>query len=252
VRSSFAQVSPISTGNTREPREMSVSPGTLLIIDDDEVLIDLLTKYFAKHGWAVLSATSPDEGIRILKEKAPRLIVLDVMLPDKDGFQTCREIRSFSQVPIIMLTARGEVTDRVVGLEMGADDYLSKPFEARELLARMQSILRRSGGEKSAEDKLRFGALEIDTFKRMASLRGTTVELTTTEFDVLALFAKNPGKVMNRNEVMDQLRGINWQAFDRSIDVVVSRIRHKLHDDAKNPIYLKTVWGSGYVFVGKE
>ena len=231
-----------------------MTTGTLLIIDDDEILIDLLSKYFAKHGWATISATTPDEGMRLIREKSPRLVVLDVMLPEKDGFQTCREIRAFSSVPIIMLTARGEVTDRIVGLEMGADDYLSKPFEPRELLARLQSILRRSSTsmpEKNTDETMRFGALEIDPYKRMATLRGSAVDLTTTEFDVLALFAKNPGKVMNRNEVMDQLRGINWQAFDRSIDVLISRIRHKLKDDAKHPLYFKTVWGVGYVFVGK-
>jgi len=251
VRLSLAQEIPINTEATRDV----MTPGTLLIIDDDEILIDLLSKYFAKHGWATLSATTPDEGMRLIKEKSPRLVVLDVMLPEKDGFQTCREIRAFSTVPIVMLTARGEVTDRIVGLEMGADDYLSKPFEPRELLARMQSILRRTAvpvpAEKSADAPMRFGPLEIDPFKRTVNLRGSSVDLTTTEFDVLTLFAKNPGKVMNRNEVMDQLRGINWQAFDRSIDVLISRIRHKLKDDAKHPLYFKTVWGVGYVFVGK-
>lgn len=153
-----------------------------------------------------------------------------------------------------MLTARGEVTDRIVGLEMGADDYLSKPFEARELLARIQTVLRRSGNAPTpveVSQSTTFGALTIDTFKRTATLGGNALDLTTSEFDVLSLFAKFPGKVMNRNEVMDQLRGLDWQAFDRSIDVLISRLRQKLQDDPKRPTYFKTVWGVGYVFVAK-
>jgi DNA-binding response OmpR family regulator len=231
-----------------------MSHGTILMIDDDEKLTDIVGKYLIKQGWEVASAPHPDEGIRLIRDSPPRLVLLDVMLPEKDGFQTCREIRAFSDVPIIMLTARGEVTDRIVGLEVGADDYLSKPFEARELLARIQTVLRRVlpiAPEKTEAKVIRFGQLTIDVYQRTATLNGAPVDLTTAEFDILVLFAKHPGEVMDRNTVMDRLRGVDWQAFNRSIDVLISRIRQKLQDNPKRPTYFKTVWGVGYVFVAK-
>lgn len=231
-----------------------MSMGKILIIDDDEKLTEVVGKYLQINGWDILTADNPKDGIKCIREQNPRLVLLDVMLPDQDGFETCREIRTFSSVPIIMLTARGEVTDRIVGLEVGADDYLSKPFEARELVARINTVLRRivaNPAEKADSEPLRFGHLEIDIFKRTVTLRGVAVDLTTAEFDVLVLFAKHPGKVMDRNQVMDRLRGVDWQAFQRSIDVLISRIRQKLQDNPKRPTYFKTVWGVGYVFVAK-
>lgn len=233
---------------------MPMASGTLLIIDDDRKLIELVREYMSEHGWHVVSAGRAEEGLRLLRTQSPRLVILDVMLPEKDGFEICREIRATSQIPIIMLTARGELTDRIVGLELGADDYLPKPFAARELLARIQSVLRRSTvrpQEKADEEPLRFGRLEIDAVRRTVQLGEEAIDLTTAEFDVLALLAKHPGKVFERGQVMDLLRGVDWQAFNRSIDILVSRVRHKLHDDAKRPRFIKTVWGVGYVFVGK-
>lgn len=232
-----------------------VGTGTLLIIDDDLQLIELVREYMTTHGWHVVSAETPKQGLQILKEKQPRIVILDVMLPEKDGFEVCREIRRFSEVPIIMLTARGDLTDRIVGLEVGADDYLSKPFAARELLARMQSVLRRQTRTVMAAAEtppLRFQDLEIDLYKRAVYHAGQLADLTTAEFDVLALLAQSPGKVFERVQIMDELKGVDWQAYNRSIDVLVSRIRMKLADDSKRPKFIKTVWGVGYVFVGKQ
>lgn len=228
--------------------------GTLLIIDDDAELVELVREYMSSHGWVVQSADTPKRGIQMLREKLPRLVILDVMLPEKDGFEVCREIRRFSEVPIIMLTARGELTDRIVGLEVGADDYLSKPFAARELLARIQTILRRQSRLVMAEEEtppLRFNKIKIDLYGRSVHNEEQLVDLTTAEFDVLALLAQHPGKVFSREQIMDEVKGVDWQAFNRTIDVLISRIRTKLGDNSKRPRYIKTIWGAGYVFVGK-
>ena len=225
---------------------------TILIIDDDRSLNELLKTYLGQFGMEVLTAVRPDEGLTLLRTKAPSLIILDIMLPGRDGFSLCREIRNESSVPIIMLTARGELADRVAGLELGADDYLPKPFEPRELVARIQSLLRRAGRAQAPEgrlDYLQAEALTVDLRGRRAWLWGTALELTTSEFEILALFVSRPGVVLTRDEIMEKIRGIDWEAFNRSIDVAVSRLRQKLQDDPKRPHYIKTVWGSGYLFL---
>ena len=226
-------------------------PRTVLIIDDDIRLIELLTEYLKGFDYAVLSATHPEAGLVTLRKKKPELVILDVMLPGKSGFDVCREIRRESQVPIIMLTARGEVADRIVGLELGADDYLSKPFEPRELVARMATVLRRGNGE-APEERMVFGPLVINTTLQRAELAGVALDLTTSEYEVLLLFAGQPGRTFNRDQIMDRLRGTDWSAFNRSIDVLISRLRQKLGDEPKAPRFIRTVWGSGYVFVGKR
>jgi two-component system phosphate regulon response regulator OmpR len=222
---------------------------TILVIDDDEKLNKLLSVYFERFGYDILTATHPKEGMNILDQKKPDIVVLDIMLPDMDGFEVLREIRRFNTIPIIMLTARGEVTDRIVGLELGADDYLPKPFEPRELLARIQSILRRTEGGPR-EHSLELGDLKIDSNRQVAFIDGEDIHLTSTEFAVLQLLVKNQGKVLNRDQILDELHGIEWEAFNRSVDILISRLRHKLKDDPKNPKYIKTVWGSGYIFIG--
>jgi len=224
---------------------------TILIIDDDRKLNNLLRDYLSKFGLKVTAATHPDEGLHILKRELPDLIILDIMLPDMDGFEVCKEIRKEYSVPIIMLTARGEVTDRIVGLELGADDYLPKPFEPRELVARIQSVLRRSL-EHSKSDVIPFGNLVVDMGKHVVLLDGKDVDLTTMEFEMLSLLVSHPGKVFTRNQIMDRIRGIEWEAFDRSVDVLVSRLRQKLNDDPKHPSLIKTIWGTGYKFIGEE
>lgn len=223
---------------------------TILIIDDDEKLNQLLTQFLGDFGYNTLSAVHPQDGLKILKHKAPDLVILDVMLPGMDGFEVCKTIRQNSSVPIIMLTARGELMDRVVGLELGADDYLPKPFEPRELVARIHSVLRRAGKMDVARPRT-FGRLKIDFNKHIATLDEANVELTTNEFAALALLAGNPGKVFNRDEILQELRGIDCDAFNRSVDITMSRLRQKLNDDPKSPAFIKTIWGTGYVFIGR-
>ena len=224
---------------------------TILIIDDDAKLNKLLKDFLTDFGYAVITATHPARGIKKLKQASPDLVILDIMLPEMDGFEVCRLIRQTSSIPIIMLTARGEVTDKVVGLELGADDYLAKPFEPRELVARVQSVLRRTQpfGDNQV---LTFDRLTIDLDKRIASLDGNPVDLTTNEFTALALLARNAGKVLNRDQILQELRGMDCDAFNRSVDIAVSRLRQKLNDNPKSPEFIKTIWGSGYVFIGKN
>jgi len=222
---------------------------TILIIDDDAKLNELLKDFLKDFGYAVITATRPTKGLKKLRQKSTDLVILDIMLPEMDGFEVCRAIRQTSKIPIIMLTARGEVTDKVVGLELGADDYLAKPFEPRELAARIQSVLRRSQ-QISDNQTLMFDRLTIDLDKRLALLDGNPVDLTTNEFTALALLATNAGKVLNRDQILQELRGMDCDAFNRSVDIAVSRLRQKLKDNPKSPEFIKTIWGSGYVFIG--
>ncbi len=225
---------------------------TILIIDDDEKLNELLHDYLTKYGFDVVSATHPFDGLELVASKNPDLIILDIMLPEMDGFEVCKQIRQNSSIPIVMLTARGEVTDKVVGLELGADDYLPKPFEPRELVARIQSVLRRSSNNsKQSQSVLKFGALVVNLENHEVTIGNEIVDLTSTEYELLSLFVKNPGKVLSRDQIMEWVSGIEWESFNRSVDVLVSRLRNKLKDDPKHPIYLKTIWGTGYLFLAK-
>lgn len=224
----------------------------ILLIDDDEKLGGLLGSFFERFDLELIAVTLPSVGLAKLDSENPDLVILDVMLPEQDGFEVCRTIRKTSRVPIIMLTARGEVTDRIVGLEIGADDYLPKPFEPRELVARIQNVLRRSGRQETAATELRYQDLIVNTERRTVELEGEPLELTTMEFQLLALFAAHPGQTYSRDEILNQLRGIDAQIFSRSVDILVSRLRQKLKDTAKQPRYIKTVWGTGYTFVGQE
>ncbi len=224
----------------------------VLVIDDDEDLTELLGEYLGKLGFAVATAAHPEDGLRAIAEAPPDILILDVMMPVLDGFAVCRRLReapATAGLPILMLTARGDVMDRIVGLELGADDYLPKPFEPRELVARIQAILRRGAPERG-EPTLRAGALEIDWAAHSVRLEGRPLDLTTAEFELLALLVRNSGRVLSRNRILDATRGIDWENYDRSIDVLVSRLRHKLGDDSKRPRYVKTVWGKGYCFIG--
>jgi len=219
----------------------------ILLIDDDEALAEPLAAYLQRFDLALLNATHPHQGLELLRRAEPDLVILDVMLPEMDGFEVCRAIRKASGVPIIMLTARGDVMDRVVGLELGADDYLSKPFEPRELVARIQNILRRMGssGPGDSKRKLRFGELEIDLESQNATLSGSPLSLTSTEFRLLSLLARSPGKPFSRDQILQDLRGIDTQLYSRAVDIAISRLRKKL--EPLDPV--KTVWGAGYSFV---
>jgi OmpR family response regulator RpaB len=225
----------------------------ILLIDDDEKLGELLGAYFKRFDMELIAANHPTAGLEQLQQQRPDLVILDVMLPEQDGFQVCRTIRRSSAVPIIMLTARGDVTDRVVGLEIGADDYLPKPFEPRELVARIQNVLRRAGTREAEQaEHLKFRDLDINLERRTVELEGQPLELTTMEYQLLVLFASNPGRTFTRDEILNELRGIDAQLFSRSVDILVSRLRQKLNDTTRQPRFIKTVWGTGYTFVGEQ
>ena len=225
----------------------------ILLIDDDEKLGDLLQSFFGRFDLDLITAQEPETGLEELAAQEPDLVILDVMLPGQDGFEVCRTIRKSSAVPIIMLTARGEVTDRIVGLEIGADDYMPKPFEPRELVARIQNVLRRSQTtEKPKGSKLEYKGLVVDLDRRAAELDGEVLDLTTMEYQLLALFAGNPGQTYTRDEILNELRGIDAQLFSRSVDILISRLRQKLGDTSKQSRFIKTVWGTGYVFIGED
>lgn len=219
----------------------------ILLIEDDVRLAEMLRDYLGGADFNVAHADSGSAGMRLHSREAFDAIVLDAMLPDVDGLEVCRQIRSGSATPILMLTARGHATDRIIGLEMGADDYLPKPFEPRELLARLRAILRR-GKDTRKGDVVVFGRLEIDRGAREARIDGVVHALTSYQFDLLAALAERPGRVMGREALMDFVKGEALEAFDRSIDVHISRIRAAIEDDPKKPRRIITVRGSGYVF----
>jgi two-component system, OmpR family, phosphate regulon response regulator OmpR len=220
----------------------------ILVVDDDMRLRDLLLRYLSEQGFTVDAAHDAASMDRMLAAKSYEIIVLDLMLPGEDGLSICRRLRAAkSDVPIIMLTAKGDDVERIIGLEMGADDYLPKPFEPRELLARLRSILRRTKGERSSE-VLRFGRLEIDADARQVRLDGEPCGLTSYQFAILLVLARRAGRVMSRDALMDLLKNERLEVFDRSIDVHVSRIRAVIEDDPKKPRRVITVRGAGYVF----
>ncbi len=223
----------------------------ILMIDDDVDLNALVTEYLARFGHRLVTATSAARGMAALRRERPDLIILDIMLPDTDGLTLCREIRTEFDVPIIMLTARGEVADRVLGLELGADDYLSKPFEPRELVARIQSVIRRTENRRDSDTLLSDG-LSLEKQTRRVSLNNKDIDLTTMEFELLSVLMQSHGRVMSRNRLIERLRGIDADVYDRSIDMLVSRLRDKLGDDSHAPRFIKTIRLTGYQFVGKQ
>ena len=227
----------------------------VLLIDDDQRLGAMVGDYLRGHGVDVDCAPSLADGRRLLQQQRYDALLLDLMLPDGDGLDLTRELRAdtrLRRLPLLMLTARGEPMDRVVGLEMGADDYLPKPFEPRELLARIKALLRRAEPADASGEVLGFGRLEIDLAARQARLDGKVLELTSHQFEMLVVLARNPGRVMSRDRIMDELKGHPLEAFDRSIDVHVSRIRALIEDDPKAPRRVLTVRGAGYVFAKKQ
>jgi DNA-binding response OmpR family regulator len=220
----------------------------LLIIDDDVALNELLREYLERFGHRLTAATTATDGIRLLRRDRPDLLILDVMLPDADGMEVCREIRRESDIPIVMLTARGDVPDRVLGLEFGADDYVPKPFEPRELVARIETLMRRS--RQPVTPRLMSGDLTLDSETRRVELAGAKVDLTNMEFELLRVLMESRGRVLTRDAVLQALRGIDADVFDRSVDMLVSRLRRKLDDDSRSPRWVKTIRGTGYQFVG--
>lgn len=222
---------------------------TILLIDDDERLASLLSEYFLRYDLHLINETHPLKGIELIETSTDiDLVILDIMLPEIDGFETCRRIRKNSDIPILMLTARGDVMDRIIGLEIGADDYLAKPFESRELVARIHNILKRlnkDASTKNSQKTLQWGGFHIDKNNHQAILNDHTINLTSKEFELLLLLAEFPDKIFNRDEIMNELNGIDAELFSRSIDILISRLRQKL-----KPIdCVKTIRGRGYRFI---
>ena len=224
----------------------------ILIIDDDVQLTELLIEFLASYKYKIVAKHTPEEGLEYLEKKEANVIILDIMLPGMDGFQVLRKIRENLSTPVIMLTARGEVTDRIVGLELGADDYLPKPFEPRELLARIQSILRRTHSSAAIIENVYFKGLSIDKNKQEVLLDKKLISLSTTEYEALILFIENSSETLDREFLVENLRGISWQSYDRSVDVLVSRLRGKLGETPNNTRFIKTIHGVGYKFIGES
>jgi DNA-binding response OmpR family regulator len=227
----------------------------VLMIEDDERLAGMVAAYLAPHGFAVRHAATAQAGLALLQDEreAFALVLLDLMLPDADGLDVCRQIRALGAplraIPLVMLTAKGDAFDRVVGLEIGADDYLPKPFEPRELLARLRAVLRRPPLASQAEDRvLRFGRLEIDPGARAVRLDGQPRSMTGYQFDLLLALAERAGRVLSREQLIDAVKGEAFDPFDRSIDVHIGRLRAAIEDDVKQPRRIVTVRGAGYVF----
>jgi len=222
----------------------------VLIIDDDKKHSELLQAYFKRFGIKLSCAFDAEQGFKKLSREEPDLLLLDVMLPGMDGFEICREVRKTNNIPIIMLTARGDIIDRVSGLELGADDYIGKPFEPRELVARVQATLRRAESTGATTGQLEFDGLIIDTETRTVRVEGEVVDLTSMEFELLYILAKRHGRKLSRDDILSELRGIDAAILTRSVDIMVSRLRQKIGDNQKPAKYIQTVWGRGYSFIG--
>tara|TARA_B100000902_G_scaffold52432_1_gene59141 strand:- start:404 stop:1096 length:693 start_codon:yes stop_codon:yes gene_type:complete len=224
----------------------------ILIIDDDTQLTELLIEFLGSYKYEVIAIHDPEKGLAYLDKNTDiNVIILDIMLPGMDGFQVLRKIRENLSIPVVMLTARGEVTDRIVGLELGADDYLPKPFEPRELLARIQSILRRTHSSAAIVENVHFIGLSIDKNKQEVLLDDNLISLSTTEYEALLLFIENSSETLDREFLVENLRGISWQSYDRSVDVLVSRLRGKLGETPNKTRFIKTIHGVGYKFIGE-
>ncbi|MBN1101956.1 MAG: response regulator [Deltaproteobacteria bacterium] len=225
----------------------------VLIIDDDARLRKLLKEYLEGNDFQVLTLEDGTEALATVRKESPDMVILDIMLPGKDGLEVLREIRSAHSVPVIMLTAKGEETDRIVGLELGADDYLPKPFNPRELLARMKAVWRRStpGGraERDEAHLISAGGLALNKAKMTVLVEGSEIELSLTEHRILEALMTNPNRVLTRDQLMNMARGRDFMAFDRSIDVHISKLRAKIESDPRSPRRIKTIWGTGYMFV---
>jgi two-component system, OmpR family, phosphate regulon response regulator OmpR len=249
----------MNTTNTAPPTSSSHAnphPAKILVVDDDLRLRDLLRRYLAEQGFNVVTAENAQAMNKLWLRERYDLLVLDLMLPGEDGLSICRRLRGAGdKTPIIMLTAKGEDVDRIVGLEMGADDYLAKPFNPRELVARISAVLRRIGPDEipgapsDTPQSFEFGDFVLDLGTRTLKKKGETVPLTTGEFSVLKVFARHARQPLSREKLMELARGREYEVFDRSLDVQISRLRKLIEPDPSNPLYIQTVWGLGYVFI---
>ena len=219
---------------------------TVLVVDDEPIVRDVVVRYLERGGYRTLTASDGDTARALIEERDPSLVVLDVMLPGTDGLSLCRWIRGRSSLPVILLTARGEEADRIVGLELGADDYVTKPFSPRELAARVRSVLRRSNGSASSRETLSFGEIELDGGSREARRAGTVVRLTSKEFELLSFLASHPRRVFSRDQLMARVWGYESAVDTGTVTVHIRRLREKIEADPGRPRHLHTVWGAGY------
>jgi len=226
----------------------------ILVVDDEEQIRETVAQFLEKEGYRIRKAANGQEALEKFNNKIPDLILLDLMLPRITGFDVCKEIRKTSQVPIIMLTAKGEEIDKLIGLELGADDYITKPFSLREVEARIKAVLRRTQGvsQEQKEEKLNFNGLEINTNKREVLVKGQLIELTPSEYAILITLAKSPGRPFSRLQLLNATLGESYAGYERAIDTHVSNLRKKIEDNPQEPVYIQTVYGIGYKFGVKK
>ncbi len=221
----------------------------ILVVDDEPKIVKLTRDYLEKDGFRVSTAVNGAEALAVARREKPDLIILDLMLPDIDGWEVCRTLRRETGTPIIMLTARSDESDQIVGLELGADDYITKPFSPRTLVARVRAVLRRAQGRLKPQSVIHAGDLEVDLDAHMVRLKGQPVHLTPNEFRLLAILAQHPGQLLTREQLIDQMHGISLESFDRSIDSHIKNLRRKIDSEQAGPVYIKTVYGEGYRFL---
>ena len=221
----------------------------ILVVDDEAEIVRLVRAYLERAGFAVVTASEGRQALAVFRHERPNLVVLDLNLPGMDGLDVCRALRRDSDVPIIMLTARIEETDRLIGLELGADDYIVKPFSPREVVARVRTVLRRSEGTPVRPDVISSGGVTLDLAQRAASMNGLPLDLTTMEFDLLALMVQHPGQVFTRLQLLEQTQGAAYEGYERTIDVHIKNLRKKLGDDSQEPRFIETIRGVGYRFM---
>jgi DNA-binding response OmpR family regulator len=218
----------------------------ILVVDDEKKIVDIVRAYLEREGYHVTAAYDGESALALVKTEAPDMIVLDLMLPGVSGWDVCRTLRNKSDIPIIMLTARDEVADRIVGLELGADDYVPKPFDPKELVSRVRALFRRTGGKMAPGVIISTGDLVIDSEKRTVQRGGAAIDLTPTEFDILRILAGNPGRVYSRMQLLDMVQGGSFEGYERTIDSHVKNLRKKIEPDPEHPQYILTVYGIGY------
>jgi two-component system OmpR family response regulator len=223
-----------------------MSSKKILVVDDEKKIVDIVKAYLEREGYHVTAAYDGESALALVERETPDMVILDLMLPGVSGWDVCRRLRSKSDIPIIMLTARDEVLDRIVGLELGADDYVPKPFDPKELVSRVRALFRRTGGRMTQGAVLSIADIVIDSEKRTVQRGGSTLDLTPTEFDLLKVLAENPGRVYTRMQLLDLLQGDSFEGYERTIDSHVKNLRKKIEPDPEHPQYILTVYGVGY------
>ncbi len=218
----------------------------ILVVDDEKRIVEILQAYLERDGYRVIAAYDGRSALELARSNSPDLIILDLMLPEVSGWDVCRELRRESDVPIIMLTARDDTTDKIIGLELGADDYVTKPFEPKEIISRARAVLRRSDVKTVSKSTLNVGEIMIDTNKRLVRRGDRNIELTPIEFDLLRVMAENPGRVYSRMQLLDKVQGDAYEGYERTVDSHIKNLRKKLELDPEHPVYIITIYGVGY------